>query len=158
LVYDQFQELARRHLSRERPGHTLAATALVHDAYIRLIGGDIDWQDRGHFFAIAAKTMRRILVDHAKAHKSAKCGQEVSLQEIAAVNLQPSPRIVDLNDALNRSEAADARKSKVIGLILFAGLTQEETAPAMGLSPATVYRELTFAKAWMVRELGVASL
>ncbi|MGO4882002.1 MAG: sigma-70 family RNA polymerase sigma factor [Bryobacteraceae bacterium] len=156
LVYEQLQGLARHHLSGERPGYTLPATALVHEAYLKLVGADIAWQDRGHFFAVAAKTMRRILVDRAKSRRSARRGgvnPHFSIEEIAVVSEQPPAQIVQLDDALLRLEAIDQRKSRIIDLIFFAGLSQEETAAALDISPATVFRDLSFAKAWLAREL-----
>jgi RNA polymerase sigma factor (TIGR02999 family) len=156
LIYAQLQALARHHLSGERPGHTLPATALVHEAYLKLVDANVDWQDRGHFFAIAARTMRRILVDHAKSRHSARRGggsPVLPIEEIAVAGTEPPPQIVDLNDALNRLEAVDERKSRIVDLIYFGGLSQEETAAALDISPATVFRDLNFAKAWLVREL-----
>lgn len=123
LVYEQLQGLARHHLSGERPGYTLPATALVHEAYLKLVGADIAWQDRGHFFAVAAKTMRRILVDRAKSRRSARRGgvnPHFSIEEIAVVSEQPPAQIVQLDDALLRLEAIDQRKSRIIDLIFFA--------------------------------------
>jgi RNA polymerase sigma factor (TIGR02999 family) len=160
LVYDQLQALARHHLTGERHDHTLPATALVHEAYLRLVGANVEWQDRGHFFAIASRTMRRILVDYAKSRQSARRGggnAKLPIDEIAVISSDPPPQIVDLDEALTRLEAVDERKSRVVDLIYFGGLTQEETAAALEISPATVYRELSFATAWLVRELGACT-
>lgn len=156
LVYEQLQALARHHLRSERPGHTLPATALVHEAYLKLVNKDIDWRDRGHFFAVAAKTMRRILVDHARARDCTRRGgvnPHLPIEQSAVVSQEPPPQIVELNDALNRLEAVDERKSRIVDLIFFAGLSQEQTAASLDVSPATVYRDLNFAKAWLEKEL-----
>jgi RNA polymerase sigma factor (TIGR02999 family) len=156
LVYDQLRRLASRCLMAERPGHTLRATALVHEAYLRLAGADTDWQDRVQFYAVAARTMRRILVDHARSNGRQKRGsgaEKVSLDEAIHVGEETSLDLVDLDEALERLAALDPRKSQIIELLFFGGLTTEESAAALGISPATLHRDLKMAKAWLYREL-----
>lgn len=156
LVYDQMRRLAARCLRDERSDHTLRATALVHEAYLRLVDAEVDWQDRVHFFAVAARILRHILVDHAKAHGREKRGggaQKVSLDEAILVGPQASAGILDLDLALQRLAAQDERKSEIVELLCFGGLTYDETAAALKISPATVHRELKMAKAWLHREL-----
>jgi len=156
LVYDQLRRLAGRCLAAERPGHTLRATALVHEAYLRLAGADADWQDRMQFYAVAARTMRRILVDHARGRARQKRGggaEQVSLDEAIMVGEDNALDLVDLDDALKRLAEVDERKSQLIELLFFAGLTTEEAAQALGISLATLHRDLKMAKAWLYREL-----
>jgi len=158
LVYDQLRGVAHRRLESERTGHTLQTTALVHEAYARLADADLRWQDRAHLFALAARTMRRILVDYARARMAAKRGGDedpVSLQDIS-VELPDQGRdaeVVALHEALERLEAQDERKARVIEAHIFGGLTYEETGKALGISAATVDRDLRMAKAWLAREL-----
>jgi RNA polymerase sigma-70 factor, ECF subfamily len=156
LVYQQLRKLASICLSSERPDHTLRATALVHEAYLRLVDADVAWQDRVHFFAVSARLLRRILVDHARAHRRQKRGggvETVSLDEAVMIGPQTAGEIVALDDALQRLAAHDRRKSEIIELLSFGGLTYDETAAALKISPATVDRELRMAKAWLRREL-----
>jgi RNA polymerase sigma factor (TIGR02999 family) len=156
LVYDQLRRLAARCLIAERPGHTLRATALVHEAYLRLAGSDSDWQDRVHFYAVAARTMRRILVDHARSNGRQKRGSgaaKVSLDEAILVGEDNALDLVALDEALDRLAVLDPRKSQIIELLFFGGLTVEESAAALNISPATLHRELKMAKAWLYREL-----
>jgi RNA polymerase sigma factor (TIGR02999 family) len=157
LVYDELRRRAGARLREERPGHTLAPTALVHEAYLRLVGADVDWQDRVHFFAVAARLMRQILVDHARTRNRVKRGsgaRPVTLDEAVAVTpAAASPALVDLDDALADLARQDERKARVLELHLFAGLTYEEIGTALSLSPATVHRELRLARAWLEREL-----
>ncbi|MEZ4455595.1 MAG: sigma-70 family RNA polymerase sigma factor [Gemmatimonadales bacterium] len=156
LVYDELRSIASKLMRGERPDHTLQATALVHEAYARLIGAEVEWQDRNHFFAIAARQMRRILVDHAKSKGRIKRGgdvRHVTLESAAMVQADPSTGIVEIDEALNRLAEQDPRKAKVVELHFFGGLTYEETASVLGISPATVDRDLRFAKAWLYREL-----
>lgn len=156
LVYEQLRKQASRCLRSERSDHTLAATALVHEAYLRLIEVDVAWQDRIHFFAVSARILRRILVDHARANKRDKRGGEaakVPLDEAIVVGPGSSGRVLDLDDALRRLAAHDPRKSEIVELRCFGGLTYEETAAALEISPATVLREMRMAKAWLRREL-----
>jgi RNA polymerase sigma-70 factor (ECF subfamily) len=157
LVYDELRRLARHYLSQERPGHTLQATALVNEAYLRLIDQqNSDWQNRTHFFAVAARIMRHLLVDHARARRYAKRGggaQQVSLDEAAAVTPEISFDLLALDEALNRLAAIDERKVVIVELRYFGGLNAGETAEAMRLSEITVKREWLKAKAWLYREL-----
>jgi RNA polymerase sigma factor (TIGR02999 family) len=156
IVYEELKDIARRSMWGERPDHTLQATALVHEAYTRLIDSDVTWQDRSHFFAVAARQMRRILVDHAKARGRIKRGggaDRITLNESVAVSPEPPADLVALDEALERLTALDARKAQVIELHFFGGLTHEEAAEALGVSVATVERDLRFAKAWLYREL-----
>lgn len=156
VVYEQLRKLAGRCLRAERPDHTLRATALVNEAYLRLVDADVAWQDRVHFFAVSARLLRRILVDHAKAHNRDKRGggaEKISLDEAVLVGPQATGGIVELDEALQRLATHDQRKSELIELLFFGGLTYDETAAALNISPATVHRELKMAKAWLHREL-----
>jgi RNA polymerase sigma factor (TIGR02999 family) len=156
LVYDQLRKIASRCLLSERPDHTLRATALVHEAYIKLSEGGGDLQDRVHFYAVAARVMRHILVDHARAVNRQKRGQGlemVALDEAVLVTPQSSQDLSALDESLKRLEALDPRKGQVIELLFFGGLTYDETAAALGISAATVHRELRMAKAWLHRDL-----
>jgi RNA polymerase sigma factor (TIGR02999 family) len=157
LVHSELRRLARRYLGREHPGHTLQTSALINEAYIRLIDQEnVQWQNRAHFFAVAAQVMRHILVDHARAHLYAKRGggaQKVELNEADAITEQRAAELVALDDALSSLANLDARKSQVIELRFFGGLTIEETAEAMNISPKTVTREWRSAKAWLHQEM-----
>jgi len=156
VVYEQLHKLASRCLRAERPDHTLRATALVHEAYLRLVDADVAWQDRVHFFAVSARILRRILVDHAKAGNRQKRGagaEKIPLDEAMLVGPQSAGGIVELDDALQRLASQDQRKSEIVELLCFGGLTYDETAAALNISPATVHRELKLAKAWLHREL-----
>jgi RNA polymerase sigma-70 factor, ECF subfamily len=156
IVYEELRRLASRCLYAERPGHTLRATALVHEAYIRLMDADIGWQDRAHFYAVAARVVRRILVEYARTHSRQKRGggeEMVPLDEAVVVGPQAASTVLDLDEALQRLAALDERKSDIIQLLFFGGLTYDETAAALDISPATVHRELKLAKAWLHREL-----
>jgi len=157
FVYDQLRKLASNCLRAERPDHTLRATALVHEAYMRLVDSDVAWEDRVHFFAVSARLLRRILVDHARSNNRQKRGgefQKIPLDEAVLVGPQGDKGIVELDEALQRLAAQDQRKSELIELLFFGGLTYDEAAAALNISPATVHRELTLAKAWLYRELG----
>jgi RNA polymerase sigma factor (TIGR02999 family) len=159
VVYDQLHRLAARCLRSENPNHTLRATALVNEAYLRLIDFDVPWQDRIHFFAVSARLLRRILVDHAKASKRQKRGggvAAITLDEALIVGPQISAGLLDLDEAMQRLAAQDQRKSEIIELLCFGGLTYDETAAALNMSPATVHRELKLAKAWLHRELSLS--
>jgi RNA polymerase sigma factor (TIGR02999 family) len=157
LVYDQLRKLARARMSREKAGATLQPTALVHEAYLRLVGSqDVKWENRGHFFAAAARAMRRILVERARHRGRQKRGGGMKRVEIADDALAvepPSDDLLALDEVLDRLEQYDPRKSDVVMLRYFAGLTIEETAAALGISPATVKNEWAFARAWLHREL-----
>ena len=156
LVYNELRRLAGHYLRSERPEHTLQATALVNEAYIRLVDMNVSWQDRAHFFAVAARLMRRLLVDHARAHHRAKResgGPKISLDDAVEVSIQPAADIVALDEALKRLAEFDTRKTEIIELHFFGGLRNEEVAEALGVSRATVQRELRLAKAWLNHEL-----
>jgi RNA polymerase sigma factor (TIGR02999 family) len=157
LVYEELRKLARSNMKRESEGQTLQPTALVHEAYMRLVGGaDVKWDNRGHFFGAAARAMRRILVERARARGRIKRGGERKRVEMVDEVLAVEPEATDLLDldaALERLEKYDARKCEVVMLRYFAGLSIEETAAGMGLSPATVKNEWAFARAWLAREL-----
>jgi RNA polymerase sigma factor (TIGR02999 family) len=160
LVHHELRRLARRHMRNERPGHTLQATALVNEAYLRLIEiKRVHWQNRAHFFAMSARVMRRILVDSARARGNEKRGGgvlKVSLDEGLLVSKQPGQDLVALNDALQALEAVHSRKSQVVELRFFGGLSVEEAAEAMHVSPDTVKRDWRYAKLWLLRELKAA--
>jgi RNA polymerase sigma factor (TIGR02999 family) len=155
-VYDQLRALAARHLRHERPGHTLAPTALVHEAYLRLSDNGKQWEDRKHFFAFAAVAMRRILVDHAKERHRQKRGgnaEKLSLDEAIFVSESPDPRILQIDEALNELTRVDARKAQILELIFFGGLTFEEVSETVSLSLSTLHREVKFAKAWISKQI-----
>jgi len=156
VVYQQLRKLASICLRSERPDHTLRATALVHEAYMRLVEADVDWQDRVHFFAVSARLLRRILVDHAKANNRQKRGggaETIPLDEALMIGPQMHGGIVDIDEALQKLAKFDQRKSEIIELLCFGGLTYDEAAAALKISPATIHRELKMAKAWLHREL-----
>ncbi len=156
VVYDQLHRLAARCLASERPGHTLPATALVHEAYLRLVEADVEWEDRVHFYAVAARVMRRILVDHAKAHHRQKRGggaDRIPLEQAVIVGPETPASVLEVDEALQRLAVQDERKSNIVEMLFFGGMTYEETAAALAISPATVHRELRLAKAWLHREL-----
>lgn len=157
LVYDELRKLAQYHMANEPVGHTLTATALVHEAYVRLVGdGPSEWNSRGHFFAAAARAMRRILVERARRNAQGKRGggrMRVPLGDVAMVSSAPPEDLLELDLALGRLELRDSRKAEVVSLRYFAGLTVDETAAAMGVSPRLVNKEWTFARAWLMREL-----
>jgi len=157
LIYKELHRIARRYLSRERPDHTLQTTALINEAYLRLAGArTLPWQDRTHFFAIAAQVMRRILVDHARSRQNLKRGgavRHVSLDEALTVCRERSAELVKLHDALTALSAVDPRKGQVVELRFFGGLNIEETAHVLKVSPDTVMRDWKFAKVWLLREL-----
>ncbi len=155
LVYDELRALAQQRISNERPDHTLGATALVHEAYLRLAGSEVEWTNRVHFFALAAGMMRRILVDHARARGRVRRGdgvRMVSLDEAALV-ADESTDVVALDESLRRLAGIDERKSRAVELYYFGGLTYGEVAEALGVSTATVDRDLRMAKAWLYRDL-----
>jgi RNA polymerase sigma factor (TIGR02999 family) len=157
IVYAELRSLAESHLRRERPDHTLQPTALLHEAYLRLIGQDHpEWNSRAHFYGVTSRLMRQILVEHARRHSAARRGGEqrkVSLDEAVVYSPERAAEMVALDDALTRLAAFDERKSRVIELRYFGGLGVEETAEALSLSVATVRREMRFAEAWLRREL-----
>jgi RNA polymerase sigma factor (TIGR02999 family) len=157
LVYDELRRLAGNQLRRERPGHTLQSTALVHEAYLRLIDQkNVRWQNRAHFFGVASQMIRRILVDHARAHQAAKRGAGVprlELDEALDAGVQRDLDLVALDDALESLGRLDPQQARIIELRFFGGLSIEETAEVIGISPATVKREWSSARAWLFREL-----
>ncbi len=157
LVNTELRQLARRYMRRENPGHTLQTSALVNEAYIRLIDQQhVHWQNRAHFFGIAAQLMRRILIDHARSHHYAKRGGgalKVSLDEGAAVTQARAAELLAVDEALEKLTAMDARKGRIVELRFFGGLSLEETAEVMGISSPTVQREWRAAKAWLHRML-----
>jgi RNA polymerase sigma factor (TIGR02999 family) len=157
LVHDELRRLARRHMAHERVGHTLQATALVNEAFVRLIDvRQVKWQDRAHFFAMSSRLMRRILVDFARSKGYQKRGgdaQKVSFDEALIVTHEPGQDLVALDDALDALAAFDARKAQVVEMRFFGGLSVEETAEALQVSVDTVMRDWKLAKAWLLREL-----
>jgi RNA polymerase sigma factor (TIGR02999 family) len=157
MVYDQLHRVAQRCMAGERPGHTLQTTALVNEVYLRLVDcGKVNWQDRAHFFAVSAQLMRRILIDFARSRGYQKRGSglaQMSLDEAATVCSEPDPNLVELDDALKSLAEVDARKSKVVELKFFAGLSTDETAEALSVSAETVVRDWRLAKVWLLREL-----
>jgi RNA polymerase sigma factor (TIGR02999 family) len=156
LVQRELHRLARRYMASERPDHTLNATALVNEAYVRLIEQDADWQNRAHFFGVAAQTMRHILVDMARARRSAKRGGgqfAVTLSDAADVPVVKSGDLVALDDAMKSLEAFDARKCRVVEMRFFAGLNLDEIASVLEVSVTTVRRDWSLARAWLHREL-----
>ncbi len=156
LVYVRLKQIARRYLGKERPDHTLQATDLVHEAYLRFAGAEANCQDRSHFFGVAAQAMRRILVDHARAHaagKRAGGARKIPLDEALLLSVSNPDRFLEINDALDKLAVIDARQARIVEMRFFAGLTHEEAATALHLSDRTVKRELRFARAWLHREL-----
>ena len=157
LVYDELRRLAHYHLKNERPDHTLQSTALVHEAYSRLVGQDLpEWKSRAHFFAIAAQLMRQILVDYARRRRASKRGSGVcmlTLDNAVALPQRKEVDVVALDDALNILAEVDPRQSRVVELRFFAGLSLEETSEVMGIATATVQRDWTAARAWLHREI-----
>lgn len=156
LVYAELRKLAGRYLRRERPDHSLQATALVHEAYLRLIGQEVSWQNRAHFFGVAAEMMRRILIDNARKHQASKRGSgaiKLALDEALDMADEKAAELVALDDALKALAVFDPQKSKIVELRFFGGLSIEETAEVVGLSPATVVRQWKLAKAWLYHEV-----
>jgi RNA polymerase sigma factor (TIGR02999 family) len=157
LVYDELRKAAKRHMSRERDGHTLQTTALINEVYLRLVDLDgVGWQDRAHFFAICARLMRRILTDYARSRSYLKRGgdaQRVTLDEALMVSADPSLDLVVLEGALHKLGATDSRKSSVVELRFFGGLSVKETAEVLRVSTDTVTRDWNLAKAWLLREM-----
>ena len=155
-VYPHLRALAARYMSGENPGHTLSATGLVHEAYIKMLGADVPWNDRVHFFAVSARIMRRILVDHAKSNRREKRGgsaPKVSLEDAVVISAEPQQRLLDLDDALQKLAEMDPRKADLVELFYFGGMTQTEAAAVLNISEATVQRDLRLAKAWLYRAL-----
>jgi RNA polymerase sigma-70 factor (ECF subfamily) len=157
IVYSELRRLANRYLRRERSDHTLQPTALVHEAYLRLMDqSNVRWQNRAHFFGVAAQMMRRILVDHAKARRRTKrggCGRKLSLDDAIGISQVRSVDLVALDDALTSLAEIDARKSRVVEMRYFGGLCVKETAEVLGVSANTVMRDWTMARAWLYHEI-----
>jgi len=156
LVYDQLRTLAMRYMRQERTGHTLGPTALVHEAYLKLLSSETPWQDRVHFMAIAAITMRRILVDYARASNRVKRGsgaERVALEDVMLFQKPMNLDILALDDALTRLSQQDPRRGRLIEMSYFGGMNCEETAAVLEVSTATVNRDLKLAKAWLREEL-----
>jgi len=153
LVYPELRRLAKRHMDRENSAHTLQTSALINEAYLKLVDQqNVKWQNRAHFFAVAAQVMRHILVDHARTRNYAKRGGgalKLPLDEAAALTEQRAAQLIALDDALSDLSALDGRKSQIIELRFFGGLSLEETAEVMKISPSTVQREWRAAKAWL---------
>jgi RNA polymerase sigma factor (TIGR02999 family) len=157
IVYKKLRRLAHKYMRGERPGHTLQTTALVNEAYMRLVDYKrMTWQDRAHFFAVAAQVMRRILVDHARSQNTKRGAgvEHVTLDDVAVVSGDRSGDLVALDDAMNALARLDPRKVKIIEMRFFGGLSVEETAEVLRVSPATVRRDWSIAKFWLYRELG----
>jgi RNA polymerase sigma factor (TIGR02999 family) len=157
LIYDELRRLARGYLRRERINHTLQPTALVHEAFLRLIDqSQVNWQNRAHFFGAAARLMRQILINHAEARRAAKRGGEaerVSLNDVDHFAVGQEIDLIALNEALNNLERIDPQQGRIVELRYFSGLTIEEISEVIGVSPATVKREWSTARAWLRREL-----
>jgi len=161
IVYDELRRIAAGYMKRESDGHTLQATALVNEAYFRLVDQRaVQWQNRAHFFGVAAQIMRRILCDHARARRADKRGSgaaKLSLEDLSDMGkdegIAQDPDLVELDDALKRLHDINPRQAQVVEMRFFGGLSVEEAAEALGASPATVKRDWTFAKAWLLKEL-----
>jgi len=157
LVYDELRRLARRHLRRERPDHSFQSAALVNEAYLRMVQQkSMQWQNRAHFFGVASQLMRHILVDHARNRRAAKRGgpePKLTVDSKIAMQRKPEVDLIALDDALNKLAALDAQQSRIIEMRFFGGLSIEETATALDISPATVKREWSTARAWLQREM-----
>src|SRR5215510_5179086 len=156
LVYDELHRLAHRYLRGERPGHTLQTTALVNEAYVQLVGQDVEWENRAHFFAVSAQVMRHILVDYARQRSSSKRGgelQRVDLNSEAIVSRERALELIALDEALKALNELYPRRSQVVELRYFGGLNNAEAAAVMNVSAATIERDWRFARAWLYREL-----
>jgi RNA polymerase sigma factor (TIGR02999 family) len=157
LVYDELRRIARRYMSHQPPGHTLQTTALIHEAFLKLVSQpEKHWQNRAHFLGVAAQAMRHILVDYARSRQCAKRGgavQVVSLDEAAVISEDRAVEVVALDDALRRLAEVDPRKSRIVEMRYFGGLSVEETAEVLNVSPDTVMRDWRLAKSWLRREL-----
>jgi RNA polymerase sigma factor (TIGR02999 family) len=159
LIYDELRRMAHRYVQHERNGHTLQTTALVHEAYVRLAGQETpEWQNRSHFFAVTAQVMRHILIDHARRRRYLKHGgqfQQVSMEEASLMSEERAADLVALDEALDELKNFDPRKSKVVELRYFGGLSLEETAQALEISVMTVRRDWRAAKAWLFRRMNL---
>ncbi|HXC70301.1 MAG TPA: sigma-70 family RNA polymerase sigma factor [Pyrinomonadaceae bacterium] len=160
LIDEELRRLAHRYMTRERAGHTLQTTALVNEAFLRLVNRkNLQWQNRAHFFGIAAQLMRTILVDHARSHASAKRGggaRKLELDEAMVISQQKAAEVIALDDALKQLALLDPQQSRIVELRFFGGLTVEEAAEVLQVSPATIKREWSTAKAWLYHELAKA--
>ncbi|SPE26021.1 RNA polymerase, sigma-24 subunit, ECF subfamily [Candidatus Sulfopaludibacter sp. SbA3] len=158
VLYDELRRVARRLLAAERADHTLQPTALVHEAYLRLVDQRaVDWQNRAHFLGIAASMMRRILINHAKAYKAAKregYAEAITLDDALGIFTNPRVDLLDLDQSLDKLTKLDPQQGKVVELRYFGGLSIEETAEVMGISPATVKREWGTARLWLIQQMG----
>jgi len=158
LVYNELHRLAQRYMASEQTGHPLQTTALVHEVYLRLVGiQNLDWQNRSHFYALCARLMRRILIDFARSQNYQKRGGQIAhieLEESATVSTMVGAELLAVDEALNQLASVDTRKSEVVELKFFGGLTVDEIAATLKVSPETVMRDWKLAKAWLLRELG----
>ncbi len=157
IIYEKLRWLAKRYMRRQEPGQTLQTTALIHEAYLKLVDyREVQWSDRAHFFAFAAQIMRCVLVDHARGQKTSKRGnapQRASLDEALVISSEKTAEVLALDEALNQLAVMDPRKGRIVELRYFGGLSIEETAEVLAVSPATVKREWVKAKAWLHREI-----
>jgi RNA polymerase sigma factor (TIGR02999 family) len=161
LVYEELRQMARRHMRRQPSGHTFQTTELIHEAYLKLANkNEMNWQNRAHFFGVAAQAMRHILVDYARSKHSQKRGgwqERVTLNENADISTKHSDELIALDDVLKRLAELDERKSRVVELKFFGGLNIEEMAEVLKISPETVKRDWRFARTWLLRELAAAA-
>ena len=157
-AYQELRRLAAWHFERERPDHTMQPTVLVNELYLKLFAGEpVEWQNRAHFFAVAAQQMRRMLIDHARAHQAEKRGGgevRLSLDEVNGLAAPPEEDLIELDRVLHELEELDARSARVVELRFFAGLTEKEAAEVLGISVATLKRDWDFARAWLISQLG----
>jgi|SRR5271165_4658 len=160
LLYNELHRLAMHYMRNERPGHTLQATALVNEAYLKLIDQrEANWESRAHFIAVAAQVMRNVLIDHARGRQRVKRGglqQKVQLEDVVLISEEQTDDLIALDTAMKRLEEIDARQSRIVELRYFGGLTVEQTAEVLGISPKTVKRDWSVARAWLHRELRTA--
>jgi RNA polymerase sigma factor (TIGR02999 family) len=157
IVYEHLRALAGHYMRGERGNHTLTPTALLNEAYLKLVGADLQWEDRSHFLCIASRTMRQVLVDHAKGRHRVKRGAgalRVELDEIDLADARQDPTIIEVDEALTRLAKQDERRANLIELLYFGGLTYEEAAQALNISTVTVHRDVKFAKAWLREAMG----
>lgn len=161
VLYDELERIAQGAMRREQQGHTLQTQALLHEAYLRLIDARVDWRDRAHFLAVAARTMRRILVDHGKARRRSKRGGGAVLVtltgDLPAADATPPIDVLVLSDAIDRLGAQDERQAQIVELHFFGGLTCQETAEALGVALTTIERDLRMARAWLRRDLAAGT-
>jgi RNA polymerase sigma factor (TIGR02999 family) len=157
LIYEELRNRARRYMRNERPGHTLQATAVVHEAFVKLVEMNVSWQDRAHFFAVAARQMRRILVDHAKARYRSKRGGTTATSSLDEFEMSPITSgeidVLEIDDALERLAGHNARLAEILELHYFGGLTYQELSETLKISEATVDRDLRLAKAWILKQI-----